>query len=86
VKKKKQAHEKIQNYGKFVREMYWPKVSEKNQNEMAMIRDKVMKANTAMRKDPARNQSITPGLWRAEMINKSQSQAHLPMKKIDVRS
>ena len=66
--------------------MYWPKVSEKNQSEMAMIREKVMKANTATRQGPQRNLSITPGMWRADMINKSQSQATLPVKKIDVRS
>ena len=30
AKAKRAAHEKIHNYGKYVREMYWPKVSEKN--------------------------------------------------------
>lgn len=30
VEAKKKAHSKITNYGKYVREVYWPKISEKN--------------------------------------------------------
>lgn len=32
AEKKKKQIEKIHNYGKYVKEMYWPKVSEKNQS------------------------------------------------------
>ena len=28
---KKKTHEKVANYGKYVKEMYWPKISEKQQ-------------------------------------------------------
>ena len=52
AKAKRQAHEKIHNYGKYVREMYWPKVSEKNQSEMTSIKHKVMSENTAKRQAP----------------------------------
>ena len=46
---KKNTHEKVSNYGKYVREMYWPKVSEKNQSEMVSLRAKIDNQNTAKR-------------------------------------
>jgi len=32
----------VQNYGKYVKEMYWPKVSEKYQSEMAKLKLKAL--------------------------------------------
>ncbi len=37
-KQTKQKKEKIDNYGKYVREMYWPKVSVKKQLELEHIK------------------------------------------------
>ena len=53
-----------------VREMYWPKVSEKNQHEMAVLKERVAKENTATRK-AAKRVSLAPSAWRADSLNKS---------------
>ena len=85
--KKKQV-EKIQNYGKYVKEMYWRKVSEKNQSEMAKLKEKALLANVSQTRLKQRKPSYAPGdrPWKQDLINKSQSQAMLPSRKIDVRS
>ena len=38
------------NYGKYVKEMYWPKVSEKNHQETINMRNKALNENVALKK------------------------------------
>ena len=42
---KKKNKEKILNYGKYVKEMYWPKISEKSAKDTEMNRQKVLNEN-----------------------------------------
>lgn len=37
VEKQKKMMEKVGNYAKYVKEMYWPKVSESKRNELLLI-------------------------------------------------
>ena len=73
-------------YGKKVKEMYWPSVSEKNQYEMVKLKQKVAMLNVATKPTDLKKPSIAPSAWRAEQINNSKSQANLPHHKIEVRS
>ena len=61
------------NYGKYVKEMYWPKVSEKNQLETAKLRDRAVKENTIKQSLKGVRPSYAPGdrPWRVDLINKS---------------
>ena len=83
IQAKKEAHSKVNNYGKYVREMYWPKVSQKNQNAMAKLHDKAMNENKPTR--TAKKVKVDTSAWRGE-FQKSQSQAHLPSSPIQSRS
>lgn len=67
---KKQAHSKIHNYGKYVREMYWPKVSEKNASAMEHLREKAVNENKPTREAPKHRVIVDTSAWRGE-INKS---------------
>ncbi len=53
---------------------------------MAMMKQRVENENTAARKAPDNRAAYAASAWRAESINKSQSQAHLPGRIIDARS
>ena len=64
VKAKKQHYEKVQNYGKYVKEMYWPKVSEKNKSSMAMLREKALQENQIKVKAPTQRPSLAPDAWK----------------------
>ena len=86
AKMKRQHYEKVQNYGKYVKEMYWPKVSEKNQSAMTMLRNRAINENQVKVKAPTQRPSLAPDAWRQELINKSHSQATLPSRRIEVRS
>ena len=66
--------------------MYWPQVSEKNQNEMNKLKHKVAMLNVATKPTDLKKPNIAPGAWRAEQINSSKSQANLPHQKIELRS
>ena len=37
----RKRNEKKENYGKYVKEMYWPKASEKKANELALLKEKL---------------------------------------------
>jgi len=69
---KKLAHSKITNYGKYVREMYWPKVSEKNQSAMAHLKGKAVNENKATKQAPKHRVIVDTNAWRHDSyINKS---------------
>ena len=76
----------MSNYGKYVKEMYWPKVSEQKQGQMASLKDKLAQENTAKRQAPRGRPSLAPDAWKQDLINKSHSQANLPGHRMDVRS
>lgn len=49
----RQKKEKLQNYGKYVKEMYWPKISTEKQSEMSKLRERALKENTAIKQVPS---------------------------------
>ena len=53
---------------------------------MARQRQKVDMENVSLMPTDIKKPNIAPGAWRADQINKSHSQANLPMRKIEVRS
>ena len=67
---KKQALSKIHNYRKYVCEMYWPKVSEKNASAMEHLREKAVNENKPTREAPKHRVIVDTSAWRGE-INKS---------------
>lgn len=60
----KQKHDKMSNYAKYVKEMYWPSVSQNKQSEMEQLRRKVEEQNTRRSVDaPKPSRDDKP--WRA---------------------
>ena len=53
---------------------------------MAKLKEKVAMQNVATKPTDLKRPTIAPDAWKAELINKSHSQANLPMQKIGVRS
>ena len=53
-------------YGKKVKEMYWPTVSEKNQYEMVKLKQKIAMLNVATKPTDLKKPNIAPSAWRAE--------------------
>ena len=69
---KKKQLEKINQYGKKVKEMYWPSVSEKNQSQMKSLKEKALNENVSqMKNQPVNAVMYSPGAWRNDPVNKS---------------
>lgn len=73
VQAKKKAHNKIAKYGKYVRDVYWPKISDKIQSEMVSLRAKADQENTATRQVPKHRMIVDTSAWRNHVVIKSQS-------------
>ena len=47
AQEKKKQLEKINQYSRQVKEMYWPSISEKNQSQMKSLKDRALNENVS---------------------------------------
>ena len=73
ARNKKKNYEKILNYGKYVKEMYWPKLSEKSVKDTEMNKQKVLNANRIQKYKDGPKASYLPDSWKTvdNSVNRS---------------